>query len=593
MDVEKSEWEAYDGEYYGAGVEEENAEAKMELLRRYVAPLPRDSYCNSLVLMERTEDLPHGEFSATVWLPSHSPVHGPFKSEAKTLEKAKYQAASKALDALGTVAQLNQEIMVTAEELGSLPCPQSQPSDFWGIPDLLHASEWPEEVVMIRIEVTPDPDPASSASFAFICAPTQPVAHQRFALHLDLVDGLTAWLEPSVLKLASVLGGSREDVIAFHRLVASDLETDGTLCIVRCLGHLIDWELMSLIVGQERLDEDLPSWLRLLWPRVATIIRLQQIAYQFAPVQPAPNPLLLEAVLSCGCGKSKHAFESLVLRGGSVLKLLFSVALYIENPVEHVGMLRKRLQRALHDNHLAKMLDASGLLAEAIVCDNESWQPRRDGFTPNRAARVLMALVGAWTSEAGGDFHGVAKLWDWLCALASVKDMQGFAAALRFLRCAMPSYKGRTPTYRHFHQDQAGLCMTVWYDDFGEVIYSRAGCGQKPSETRWENDEKGRLIKKVRPVTYDFVQKAWTSPSIKMPLPNKMVWFLCGTCCADLCGSPKSKAFKGDTLTFDILCERLDGTLHVRYQNRGWYKYKRCKSGGLGFESQMYGANCA
>ena len=106
VDVEKSEWEAYDGEYYGAGVEEENAEAEMEQLRRYEAGLPRDSYCKSLVLMESTEDLRRGKFSATVSLPLHSPVHGPFKSEAKTLEKAKYQAASKALDALGTVSDV-------------------------------------------------------------------------------------------------------------------------------------------------------------------------------------------------------------------------------------------------------------------------------------------------------------------------------------------------------------------------------------------------------------------------------------------------------------------------------------------------------
>ncbi len=71
---------------------------------------------------------------------------------------------------------------------------------------------------------------------------------------------------------------------------------------------------------------------------------------------------------------------------------------------------------------------------------------------------------------------------------------------------------------------------------------------------------------------------------IPEPLPNKVQRWLRGTCAAALinykrCGEP--------TLVHEALREMRDGSLHALYKYHGWYVYKRCPKGGLGFERKL------
>ena len=140
---------------------------------------------------------------------------------------------------------------------------------------------------------------------------TAPLEHVRRKFLVDLGDGLTKWLEPSILSVSDLFMGAPADVATFHQLVVSEMGIHDESCIliVHCVGNSIDWERMSQAVESHSMDSGVPTWLERLWRKVETYTRLQQMAYCCSPMKPVPHPLLMEVVFSCGFGNSKDAFE--------------------------------------------------------------------------------------------------------------------------------------------------------------------------------------------------------------------------------------------------------------------------------------------
>ena len=86
-----------------------------------------------------------------------------------------------------------------------------------------------------------------------------------------------------------------------------------------------------------------------------------------APVTPVPNPLRLEAVFSATLiGWSGQAYEALQLRGELVLKMLFAIVCFVENPFDDATLLKRRAEAHGSDARLASVLGQSGLLNEKL-----------------------------------------------------------------------------------------------------------------------------------------------------------------------------------------------------------------------------------
>ena len=158
-------------------------------------------------------------------------------------------------------------------------------------------------------------------------------------------------------------------------------------------------------------------------------------------------------MLGGGRGTGHDAFSALEFIGQNVLKLLFSMAMYIDRPFDDAKQLCNRIDDARSNNRLGKMFMESQL--DRFILESDDWRPRRTGINLEEASRMLECLVGAYVSEVGGDFHCVVKLWEWLCVRAGKDEAiqcgkADLTKAVQVLSCAAPSYKGRTPTYEHF-----------------------------------------------------------------------------------------------------------------------------------------------
>ena len=152
-------------------------------------------------------------------------------------------------------------------------------------------------------------------------------------------------------------GGSPKGVQDFHSIYkkAADakckeiynrsLDDADAKCVVRLVGSSVDWEQMSDVVEKEELDEEIAPWFTLLWERIDSLNCLQQLS-QISPVGPVPNPLRLEAILGGGFGFGREAFTTLELIGHSGLKLLFSIAMYIDRPFDDAKQLLNRIDNA-------------------------------------------------------------------------------------------------------------------------------------------------------------------------------------------------------------------------------------------------------
>ena len=123
----------------------------------------------------------------------------------------------------------------------------------------------------------------------------------------------------------------------------------------------------------------------------------------FTPITPVPNPLPLEAILGGSFGPSAETFHTLALLGHVVLRLLFSVVLFMEHPFDDAGLLAARVNADQSEERLAAMFVESGILAE--VLPHQHWKPHDTGVDLGTAACMQKALIAACVHEPGGNFY--------------------------------------------------------------------------------------------------------------------------------------------------------------------------------------------
>ena len=619
---------------FAAPVPEDQGHAAHQTLEQYCSGLPRDSFAEAARVNRPSygpKEVGEGGDTASVvavTLPLASPVRGAFYPDpahavGTSEEKKQREADVAAVRELREAGQLDVQVeAASAPEVGPWPvnCGPKLPLEALQITDLATVVEWPESLILTRVAL--EPEQAGWNSLAFLSAPRMQEGHPGFGLSLELGAGNpVARLQPVVFAWP-VEGGTPQDVVDFHKIMATAaglladvhypcppllvLLKEGTETVDGT--GIIDWEKMAEVVKSGRPDVKateveessqegavLPPWLRLLWRRLTSLQRLQQVA-KLAPITPVPNPLRLEAVLGNHFGWGAQAFKALQLWGQTILQLLFSVVHFVENPFDDAGLLSRRVQAALRDERLAALIANSGLLAETLP--NVGWEPDVEGIDAETAAATLKALVGAYASEKGGDYYSVVKLWEWL------RDREGsdglnndeLKTAIRYLSCATQTFNGRTPTYEHFSEvDYEGAtALMIYYENRGMVYYRRPDVSKGLSH--------GQELLAYTPgevwkeVLYDTVRGAFVSPSIQEPdpecqgkwiqsaLPNKVSQWIRGRCPA---ASATLKHYSGNTPVFEALREKKDGSLQVRYQQHGWFEYERCDKGSLGFETQL------
>ena len=508
-----------------------NAAFVTEKLNAYTASKPHDSFTSGSALTPlfstsraETEE----RLRVTVSLPVPCGFRGIFTSKSFNLSEeheARAHAGMECLWALTDAEQLDKNfdpVTGTVDHVCQVEWPASCRDqlimDHLTFTNLLNIDTWPEVVVLIRVE--PNPKPDGWMGLGFIIAPSSPDVHLNFALQVELGECQSVWLEPSRLTREEIvfLGGNLLAVQGFHNIykTAAGLDEAESKCVVRLLGGSIDWDGMSAVVEEEELDEEVPPWFEILWRRVDSLNRLQQLSH-FAPVAPVPSPLRLEVVLGGGCGSGHDAFSTLELIGSSVLKLLFSIAMYIDRPFDDAKQLSNRINGAVRKERLGELFMKSQLSCN--ILESENWCPCKDGISLDKAANMLNALVGAYASELGGGFYSIAKLWTWICESAGMDESvqsckADLSKAVQFLSCAAPVFKGDTPTYEYFYQrDKCGVLeLVVKYEESGlEMAYRRPGTSEHPYGVEVDCvDEDGN----ERPVRYDSGRVAWQSPTM-------------------------------------------------------------------------------
>ena len=201
--------------------------------------------------------------------------------------------------------------------------------------NLVVAEEWPKQLTLRRVKLIPPQ--AEWTRVAFLSALQNPDPH-GFAFSLELGEGNpVARLELEGFAWPGPTGG-REAVLAFHQAMTkgAGFQPDD---LQQCLhipvmiapesSGVIDWKGMESIVRNG--CHNLPTWLRLLWPRLNCLQRLQQVGACFAPIVPVPNPLRLEAVLGSDWGI--ETFEALQRVGQLILQLLFPSWVFLSTPL--------------------------------------------------------------------------------------------------------------------------------------------------------------------------------------------------------------------------------------------------------------------
>ena len=169
----------------------------------------------------------------------------------------------------------------------------------------------------------------------------------------------------------------------------------------------------------------------------------------------------MEAVLCCGFGSGKQAFQVLSLQGVKTIFMIFAIAFYVKQPFDDAGQLERRVQEELSCKRLAATCAKSGLLAELTGSTGS--------VDMNTDANVVRAVIGAFVGEKAGDFYSVVQVWQWLTQSSMCQT------TLRFLDHAPTKFKGRTPTYKTFKQVKVdgALELHVDFEDYQVVRFCR------------------------------------------------------------------------------------------------------------------------
>ena len=589
-----------------------------EAITKYIETVPRDSF-SQRAMTERLAiecELDGEMYVAKYCLPTACPLRDTYQSERfRTEISARRNVCAK------IVADLTKEgLLESASNANKVPsalqseiscplqCPPQLPLEFLEISPLKGVPEWPNEIVLNHITLTPGREDmegglvAQWMNFGCLSAYKSSAKLPGFALQFELGEGRpVVRTEPKVVSWPPSAGATAH-IQAYSHAVLPDL--DEALAIVPLIqdgmGWEIDWERICGVSSEGKKDIP-PEWLHQLCQRIVILQRLEQLGRICACIGPVPNPLRMEAVMGGGYGWGAQAFQVLCLQGEKALKMLFAVTGYVEYPYDDARRLCQRCQASMDATRLASLVANSGLLAEVI--HSVDWLPRLAGVESDTAVKMLFALVGAYVGEKGGDFYSVAKLWEWLTAheLKATRgdeksDTDELKIASRYVQCEATKYKGRTPTYERFTQvadpEDGTLELHVKYEDLGVVCYRRADVLKKKPHSRYKVEkypEKGWNL-----IQYDYRQETYVWRAFQVPdsqndyypapLPNKVQCWLRGRCAAALinykrCGAP--------TLVHESLCEKKDGSLHVQYKGRGLFRYTRCPQGGLGFEESM------
>ncbi len=222
----------------------------------------------------------------------------------------------------------------------------------------------------------------------------------------------------------------------FHRLLTGVDSPMYTACIrITGPGACIDLSTMQKALDGNVLPHDTPIWLPDLARRVSGLRMLENHIATYAPVHPAPNPLIMESILHARVGKTK---DMLAMIGKGVLREMAALALYVDYPTDNVERQESRLEDLVSDIVCASwMLGGGSRAGEALLKECSA-----EVNAVVEATTLFHALAGAHFLESGP--WAVACLWAWL---AGTRELD---SALRHTR-APASFCGRTDTYSELH----------------------------------------------------------------------------------------------------------------------------------------------
>ena len=329
----------------------------------------------------------------------------------------------------------------------------------------------------------------------------------------------------------------------------------------------------------------LPSMPEDIFRIAYTIGRLtawEDVIAKHAPTTPSPSPLKMHAVFDgvlYSDGEDTE-FEALQFLGKLVLKFVASISMYCKHGSDTVQQLESRVQELTDPARLAIMMHKNMLpLATRDVADAAT------------AAHMVAGLIGAQFTDS--DFFSVIQLWTWLAG------EDEFGVAVQYLH-GTTKYKGRTPTYTEMWERREGdvRVLRVVYAEHGEVFYRWAGAGPEELRPGGQNPDWCLLA-------WDYSLRTFRSPQLldrdglQCVLPNKMANWLQGATMASLTAIKHTEKTPAP-LRLQVREVREEVTsvsggdsgeggasvLHVFYEGHGWFRYRRCAEGGLGFEAK-------
>ena len=370
-----------------------NNDSDEDAINSFIATLPCDTFSASSMKLRIENDDAEGEHIAMVQLPPACAVRGTFQSgRCKTATDARRQVCAQVVDALQKEGQLDAEARPTSVPL--VPptedvtwphvCPSQLPLEALEITRLQGEAEWPTQMVLTLITLTPEqPD----WNIGCLSAHASPAETPGFALQFELGEGNPiVRIEPTVIPWPPSPGATAH-MKAYNWVGTNAILPGGpdTVAVVPLVRGNIDWARICSVTNEDKA-ETVPLWLDGLCKRLASIQRLQQLA-RHAPIGPVPNALRMEAVLSAGVGAYNETFQALTLQGQAVLNMLFAVAFFAKHTSDDARRLEHRVKAALNSNRLATLIVNSNLLQEVVqVIPGVTWLPRNSSGASYPAA---------------------------------------------------------------------------------------------------------------------------------------------------------------------------------------------------------------
>ena len=303
-----------------------------EAITKYIETVPRDSF-SQRAMTERLaiECEQDGEmYVAKYCLPTACPLRDTYQSERfRTEISARRNVCAK------IVADLTKEgLLESAFNANKVPsalqseiscplqCPPQLPLEFLEISPLKGVPEWPNEIVLNHITLTPGREDmegglvAQWMNFGCLSAYKSSAERPGFALQFELGEGRpVVRTEPKVISWPPSAGATAH-IQAYSHAVLPDL--DEALAIVPLIQDGMDWEIdweRICGVSSEGKKDTPPEWLHQLCQRIVILQRLEQLGRICACIGPVPNPLRMEAVMGGGYGSGAQAFQVLCLQG--------------------------------------------------------------------------------------------------------------------------------------------------------------------------------------------------------------------------------------------------------------------------------------